>query len=384
VADLPSFPDLFRIGKTEALVRNRRLSPEEIDRQGSDLNILLAAPAAMADECIGQLAGLRADLFSGTARGDALDRLITDRYPDLIRKQAAPSYGYLTFSYSPAVSSAFTIPDGTVASTADGIQFITVGSAAVATGATSTRVPIRSVLAGANQKATAGKITNLISTLSGAPTSGMTVSNVTATAGGEDKETDGDYVVRYQKHYLAARRATTGAIEQAVLGVPGIVKATVYENLDTLGRPIGYVQVVVSDSFTEQFLTTSVLPATYATQLASLTTQIQSTLREWRAAGIGVTVTFASVVIQTVRLLLSYVAGADESAVNNIVLARIVQKINTLPPGQSLALEDLRSILRTTSGVFYTGGEVLSPVGDVVVQPQQVLRTSSTFVTIGA
>lgn len=174
-----------------------------------------------------------------------------------------------------------------------------------------------------------------------------------------------------------------GAIEQAVLGIPGIVKCTVFENLDTLGRPIGYVQAVVADSYTEQFITSSTTPATYATQLASLTNQIDQLLLEWRAAGVGVQIRFASVVIQTIRIILSYAAGADEDAVAAVVLSKMVQKVNNLAPGETLALEDLRTILRNTSGVYYTGNEILTPTGDVVPLPGQVLRTSSTFVTIG-
>jgi len=382
--DLPSFSTLFRIGKTEALVRNPRLSPEEIERDGSDLNILVAAPAAMADECIAQIASVRKDLYVGTAEGDALDRLITDRYPDLIRKQAAPSYGYVTFSFSPAVSGAFSITDGAVLSTADGVQFLTVGNTAVAVGTTSKTVPVRSMLAGYSQKASAGKINNLITTLVGAPTSGMTVTNASATFGGEDQEKDGDYAIRYTRRYLAARRATIGAIEQAILEIPGIVKCTVFENLDTLGRPIGYVQAVIADSYTEQFVTTAITPAAYASQLANLQVQIESLLREWRAAGVGVAIQFGQVVLQSCRILLSYVAGADQAAVNNVVLSKINQHINNLRPGETLVLQDLKDIVRTTSGVVYTGNEVITPIGDVVPLPGQVLRTSPTFTTVGS
>lgn len=384
MADFPSAQDFFRLGRTEMLVRNGRLSPEEIDRVGSDTNNLVASASAMADECIGQLASVRADLYVGTARGDALDRLITDRYPDLIRRQAAPSYGYETFTFSPAVVSAFSIPDATVFSTADGVQFISVGTTAVAIGATTARVPIRSILAGSSQKAQTGKINSLISVIAGAPATGTTVSNLSATFGGEDKETDGDYAVRYKLHYLAARRATVGAIEQAVLAIPGIVKATVFENLDSLGRPIGYVQVVVADSYTEQFVTASTVPATYATQLANLTIQIDRVLLEWRAAGVGVVVKFAAVVLQSVRLVLTYSAGADAESVNAVVLSRVVQHINNLVPGGTLLLEDLRQIMRTTSGVYYTGNEIITPTGDIVPLPGQVLRTSTTFTTFGS
>lgn len=220
--------------------------------------------------------------------------------------------------------------------------------------------------------------------IAGAPATGTTVSNLSATFGGEDKETDGDYAVRYKLHYLAARRATVGAIEQAVLAIPGIVKATVFENLDSLGRPIGYVQVVVADSYTEQFVTASTVPATYATQLANLTTQIDRVLLEWRAAGVGVVVKFAAVVLQSVRLVLTYSAGADAESVNAVVLSRVVQHINNLVPGGTLLLEDLRQIMRTTSGVYYTGNEIITPTGNIVPLPGQVLRTSTTFTTFGS
>lgn len=381
MTDLPTFKDLRRIGQTEALVRNPRLSLDELNRVGSDLDNIISAGAAMADEVVGQLASLRADLFVGTARGAALDRLITDRYPDLLRKQAAPSFGYETFYFGPAVVSAFTIPEGVVLSTADGVQFITATSTSVPIGTTSIQVPIRSVLAGASQKATAGKIVNLTTTISGAPAAGMTVSNVSATFGGEDRETDLDYAVRYRLHYLAARRATLGAIEQALLSVAGIVKVTVFENLDTLGRPIGYIQAVVADSYTEQFVTSSSVPATYASQLANLRTQLDQLLREWRAAGVGVVVTFAQVVIQPIRLSLSYVAGADEDAVRALVIASLVQMVNNLQPGAILTTDSIRDVLRRTSGIYYTGGEILSPIGNVVPLPGQVLRTSPTFTT---
>ncbi len=381
MTDLPTFKDLRRIGQTEALVRNPRLSLDELNRVGSDLDNIISAGAAMADEVVGQLASLRADLFVGTARGAALDRLITDRYPDLLRKQAAPSFGYETFYFNPAVVSAFTIPEGVVLSTADGVQFITATSTSVPIGTTSIQVPIRSVLAGASQKATAGKIVNLTTTISGAPAAGMTVSNVSATFGGEDRETDLDYAVRYRLHYLAARRATLGAIEQALLSVAGIVKVTVFENLDTLGRPIGYIQAVVADSYTEQFVTSSSVPATYASQLANLRTQLDQLLREWRAAGVGVVVVFAQVVIQPIRLSLSYVAGADEDAVRALVITSLVQMVNNLQPGAILTTDSIRDVLRRTSGIYYTGGEILSPIGNVVPLPGQVLRTSPTFTT---
>ena len=380
--DLPNFQDLFRTGRDEALSRNNRLTLEEIERKGSDLNILVAASAAMSDDVMGQLAQLKADTFAGTARFDALDRLILDRYPGLVRKQASPSFGYVTFSFSPAVASAFSIPDGTQLSTADGVQFITVGAVSVAIGTTSIAVPVRSVLAGAQQKAKPGAINSLLAQIVGAPSSGMTVSNTAATFGGEDRESDTDYVTRSRTYFLSQRRATKSAIEQAVLSIPGVRKCTVFENLDTLGRPIGYVQIVVADSYTEQFVTASTLPATYAAQLANLAVQIETVLEDWRSAGVGVQVVFATVVLQSIRVSLAYLPGVDQESVKTVVLARIIQHVNGLKPGEALNISDLRELAQTTSGVYATGNEIVTPTGNVMPRPGEVLRTSTTFTQV--
>jgi uncharacterized phage protein gp47/JayE len=382
MADLPNFQDLFRTGRDEALSRNNRLTLEEIERKGSDLNILVAASAAMSDDVMGQLAQLKADTFAGTARFDALDRLILDRYPGLVRKQASPSFGYVTFSFLPAVTSAFSIPDGTQLSTADGVQFITVGAVSVAIGTTSIAVPVRSVLAGAQQKAKPGAINSLLAQIVGAPSSGMTVSNTAATFGGEDRESDTDYVTRSRTYFLSQRRATKSAIEQAVLSIPGVRKCTVFENLDTLGRPIGYVQIVVADSYTEQFVTASTLPATYATQLANLAVQIETVLEDWRSAGVGVQVVFATVVLQSIRVSLAYLPGVDQESVKTVVLARIIQHVNGLKPGEALNISDLRELAQTTSGVYATGNEIVTPTGNVMPRPGEVLRTSTTFTQV--
>jgi len=377
VADLPTFDDLFRIGKLEALSRNRKLSASEFDRKGSDLNILTALSAAMADECVGQLANLWAASFAGTARGAALDRKITDIYPDLTRKQASPSVGYVTFSFTSGTT--FTIPDGTRLTTEDGIQFIVVGDAAVASTESTKRVPIRSSQAGSGQKAGVGKINSIMDQITSAPAN-ISVSNTAATFGGEDREEDSDYLVRFRLHYLAARRATKGAIQAAVLGVPGVVKCTVIENLDALGRPIGYVKAVVADSYTEQFANTAVLPVTYQVQEAALSSQIHSVLEEWRAAGVGVVVEVAKVVMQPIRVSLTYLAGVDEDSIRARVLALLIQYVNNLPPGTVLRLQAIKDTIAQVPGLYITGSEVISPIGDVVPEVNEVLRTSSSFV----
>lgn len=372
--DFPTSRDLFLRGRNEALWRNRQLSLQEIERQGSDLNILVAAAAAMGDECVGLIAQLSKNLYGPTASGPALTRLILDRYPGLTRKEAAPSYGYAEFSCTTAPTVDFDIAAGTLLSTPQGTQFITEEDATIAAGTTGpVEVSIRSVFAGATQKATSGSITSILTAFNNPPT-GLSVTNPSATFGGEDQERDTDYYERSKSFWSSARRGTLGAIEQGILATGGVTRATVFEHYDTLGRPIGYVQAVVADSFTDSFISQTV-PDAYVTQKAVLASRVQTNLEEYRSAGVGVQIVVASVVLQSIRLSLSFVAGADEDAVKAIVRTLAVEYVNGLAPGETLNVSRLQQAISTVTGLYYTGDEVLTPAGNVVPQPGEVLRT---------
>ena len=75
----------------------------------------LAVGVAVGDEVIGQLIDVIAGAFLDSARGEALDRLVFDRY-GLLRKQAASSLGTVNFITTTPTASSFTIPEGTVVS----------------------------------------------------------------------------------------------------------------------------------------------------------------------------------------------------------------------------------------------------------------------------
>lgn len=170
MADFPNQNDLFRIERDEILIRNSRLSRESVEREGTDVNILLAASAAAADEVVGQLTDVCAGNFLDAASGQSLDRLVFDRY-GLTRKPAAPSLGSVEFSTTVNNPSAFTIPAGAIVQTTDGIQFQVTSSTTFPSGTTGPIiVPVRSILAGIGQQAAIGTITNIVSPIVGQPT----------------------------------------------------------------------------------------------------------------------------------------------------------------------------------------------------------------------
>jgi hypothetical protein len=379
MADAPTFQELFRIARDEALSRNGKLTREVIERQGSDANVLMAAGAGAADEVIGQLVKTAADLYLDSAKGTALDRLVFDRY-GLVRKSAAPALGSVEFTTTAANPSSFAIPSGTKLSTADGRQFVTTASATFAAGGTGpVTVAVRSVLAGASQQARANTITSIADAINGSPDD-LRVNNALATAGADDEEKDEQLRERARQFWTSARRGTLGAIQSAALAVSGVRKATAFEAIDALGRPAGAVQLILADAFTEQLVAVSPTPAAYQAQSQVLADEVFGALYDVRAAGIYVQVQVAQVTLQGVSLGLSFQGGVNVDQVALQARATVAAYVNTLAPGSPLRVANLVTVLRTIPGLIVTGNEVISPAGDVTPDTLEVLRSSLSLV----
>jgi hypothetical protein len=379
--DFATFQDLFRIARDEVLARSAKITRDAVEREGSDANVLVAAACAVGDEVIGQIVDVESGLFLDSAAGQALDRLVFDRY-GIARKAAAPAVGLVTFSLPTPAVSAFAIPAGTVLQTSSGIQFITTTSSAVfGVGDTTLDVNVRSALAGASQQAGAATITNILTAISGAPV-GLTVTNTNATAGADDAEPDDALRTRARQFFVNARRGTVGAIEAGALAVPGVRSATAFEALDTLGRPAKSVELVVTDAFTSALVQAGVDPPAYQTQAQTLAENVFAGLVDSRAAGIYVAVTVAQVVLQPVRLALTFTAGADTNPVSAQAVAAIVNYVNALKPGAAFVAAAANAALQSVPNLVFTGDEVISPPGNVQPGILQVLRTSTSLVTV--
>jgi uncharacterized phage protein gp47/JayE len=378
--NFPTFDDLFRIGRDEVLARNAQISRDAVEREGMDANILIASACAMGDEVVGQLSDLASALFLDSATGTDLDHLVFDRY-GLTRKPAAASIGSIAFTTAIPSPTTFTIPVGAILQSADGVQFATTESTIYVAGSVGPLVVVvRSVLAGPNQNAKAGTITSIVSQISGSP-SNLVVTNPYATTGAAAIETDDALRERARRFFTTARRGTIKSIEEAALGVPGITQASAFEMLDAIGRSAHLVNLVVTDTFTEQFMDYSTIPPRYQTQSQAISATVFEALSDVRPAGVFVQVVVANVIIQPVTLTLAFTAGAS---VNDSALqarAAVVNYINTLSPGNPIVVADMLKLLRLVPGISYTGNEVLSPAGNVVALPLQVLRTSLGLVS---
>ena len=375
MADAPSYRELFRIARDEALTHNSRLTREIIERDGSDANTIISAGVAAADEVVTQLIRAEASTFLDSASGKQLDRLVFDRY-GLTRKPASPAVGSVAFSTTAATVSAFSIPVDTRLQTADGTIFLTTANGSFPSGSTGpVVVAVRSADAGASQQARIGTITSILDTISGAP-GDLAVTNTLATTGADDQEEDDSLRDRARRFFSTVEKGTLRAVEQAALSTPGVRTAVAFEFLDEFGRPDRATQLIISDAFTEALVDVAVTPAAYQTQSQVLAATVFQALDDVRAAGIYVDITVAKVTLLGVRLALSFQAGVDVDSVALQARAAIVNYINRLDPMANFIPADAVNTLRVVPGLIVTGAEIISPAGIVEPGTLEVLRTT--------
>jgi hypothetical protein len=378
MADLPTTQELFRIARDEVLLRNSNLSREIVERPGTDANALTSAGVGVGDAVVGQLAKAVADFYLRTAKGSSLDRWVADRYR-MTRKAAAPALGAVQFTSTGTPLVSFTIPAGTSLSTEDGVSFTTDADLAWAAGTTGPyAVAVTSTDAGLSQQATAGTITTIDSPIASAP-EGIAVTNLTATAGADDEETDAELQVRASLAYATQYRGVLKAIVRGALAVPGVNTATAFEYVDTDGSAARVVEVVIADKFTEQLINAATSPPSYQAQATALASTVAASLDDYRAAGIQVHATIANVAVETVSLRLAYLTGFDTEVVRAKAIANAIAFVNSLSPGASLIVADLKAAVRATAGV--ATADVALPAGDVIPTATVVIRTSSSYVT---
>lgn len=378
--DFPSFDELTAIATGEILVQNPQLSVEAVQREGSDANALVAAMAATGDQVVTQFATWSTGAFITTAQGDALDFVVFDRL-GLVRKAASVAAGTVALITTTPNPSPFTVPVGTLFGTADGRQYSSTSVATFPAGSTGpVFVPIRSVLAGLLQQAPPNTITSIIGSIPASP-SDLACTNPLATAGADDAEGDADFRARAMGYWLVAQRGTLAALQNAALGVPGIRRATAIEVLDSLGRPARIVQLIVADAYVDALATLGTVPPTYAVQSQQLTNAVVAAIQTVRAGGSPVEVIVAQVVLISVNLQLHFYAGSDPTAVAQQAQAAVVNYINALQPGQRLQLIALSQVFQNIPGLAFFGDEIVTPVGDIIPNPTQVLRTTLGIVT---
>lgn len=378
VAALPTREDYFQVGAQEVFARGAvrpartRLSPEAVFTEGTDINIILAATSAMADESTRHLALRMAALFLDSAEGEDLDRLVADRFsPTVVRKQAAPAVVPLvvTRPIPPSSGVATTLPIGTKVRTADGTEFALTQATAFPLNSSGPQTAnAQATLAGSGGNVNTGTIVQFVQTPGSPPDNTILVTNPEPASGGADVESDASLRERARDFFRTARRGTLAAIEFGALTVDGVVSATAEEVLGPLGLPSGDVRVFVADA---QGQSNSVLAA--AVVLA---------LQEFRAAGIIVQVVTTTPRFEPVSYRVAFRSGTDTNAAAAQLKAITVAAVSSLAPQETLQRSMLFALARSIPGAIVNNDAVETPAGDVVPGLGEVIKTRLDLVLV--
>ncbi len=372
---LPTREDFFQIGARDVFARaqlrakSTRLSPQAVFTPGTDINIIIAASSAMADEATRHL-GLRiAALYLDSAEGEDLDRLVADRFsPTVVRKQAAQAVVPLTFSRSipPSAGSPITYAAGRKFKTQTGIQYELVESASFGINA-SGPVTARAVasLAGEVGNVADGAINEFVDASSDAA---MVVTNLEPAAGGVDVETDASLRERARSFFLAARRGILSAIEFGALTVAGVASAVGEELIGPDGFPNGYVRIYIADKNGQAN--------------SVMATAVSLALREYRGAGVPVAVIVSSPQFLSVSYVVGFGVGVDQQRAIQQLKTLTVNAMSVLAPNEPLRSSMLMALARSIPGLVVPSTAIQDPLGDVFPDNGRTIRTTFDRVTV--
>ena len=365
----PSFADIEAIGEAEA----QSVRPSLVFADGDQSTAIVRAGAAMFDHVVGWFAQKIRAMFFGGAVGDELDEIIMDRL-GLARIAATAAYGSITFARSTS-GGAGVVPSGNQESTTPD-----------ATGASQTYLTDYDLafpstnfsLTVAATCATAGRAGNFDVTVMNPTmtiTDALSDSTITATAngfaGGNDAQSDEDYMRAAVTSWLTQRRATLGALETGVLeNVSGVAVAHAAEDEAT-----GIVSVRVAD---DDGLSTQ-----------EMVQSADVVLEDWRAAGVDVqTVGMHPSVLILAIAIMDYSDDFDVAAATPTIVDSIANRLSELRPGETLYLDEIRGAciapyatqiykLAFTS-ITLDGGSPRDPTADITPPDGKAIKLHMT------
>lgn len=368
MADLPTRLDLFALARDYIRQRATKLDVDLIDVTGSDINLFVGAISYLGHYLVRQIVSESSKLFLDSAQGDDLDRFAWDRY-QLARKGASSAFGEATFYRDTLIGGSGTILKDTIISTSSGIEYVTLIDTIFALNEYTVTVPIRSVLAGVEQSASANEIIIIRSPGDLFDTS-IKVYNEFATSHADDSETAEVFRERVRGFWTSARRGTLTAIEYGALQVPGIDSATAVEVITPNNDPARVVELYIADS--QGHASKAIIPL------------VEKELLEWRALGIQVIIYPTSVQYVAVKIHPTFKLGIQTDVLLEQLKSALSQSVSELGAGETLLRSKLLSVIELfqSRGLVPTVNTLVSPIGDLVPDKGKTIRLRSSDVEI--
>jgi uncharacterized phage protein gp47/JayE len=190
----------------------------------------------------------------------------------------------------------------------------------------------------------------------GTPTGGM--------SGGTDTELDTELRQRFANFLQSLTRATYQAVLQALQSIPELTSVSL---LDVTPMP-GFISVYIDDGSSSTVVSDEIKAI------------IESTLLDWRAAGIGVRIYMLDKVVDPVVLNITVDPTSVPADVQQAARQSIIALLAGYAQGQPLYLSKLVDTAFNVAGVLDV--KVLSPAADIIVGTHQAYRPSSVTVNV--
>lgn len=368
--DLPTRLDFFALGRDKVVQTAKKLDPAQVDVEGSDANLFVGIASVLADQVTRQLGYRTGALLLDGSDDEDLDRYAYDRY-GLTRKGASPARGTVTITRTALTAGAGSVPIGTKLATDTGVEYITTTVATFGALDSSATCNVRAAQAGKATQAGVGAIVRF-SQPQNLFDSTLSVTNPKTTAGGEDAEDDETFRARVRDFWRTARRGVLAAIEFGAKTVEGVVSAQAIESLTETGFPARVVNLYIADSS--------------GVSSDALAEEVRVALEDYRSAGIAVLIVTSIPLIVDVELALAFKAGVDTKTLSDEVVAAVVEFVNSIPVNGTLYRGQLFSVLQrfAADGLIPTEASVVAPVGDLVPDVGQTIRTTLANVRAAA
>ena len=358
--NIPTKSELFEITREVILAGQSKIDPAEIDREGSDINILCNVLAEMGMAVAYRGSAYAKAVILDLASGIELDEYGWRKYRE-IRKLANPAQVAVTASRL-ASGIDCTITAGDRFESPDNIVYI-ASNTYIVPGASLEYTGIEMYAAELGEDKALNADIVLAPQFAIADTS-VTFTTAEKAAGATPVESDNEYRERLRLFFINARRGTLEAIAWAAASVTGVKYAraeTVCQPYaDEYGRsiPAMRVNLYIAD---KNGACNSVLA-----------NDVLDKLEEWRGAGIPVRIVGGSLNEIEVTLHLSFATGIDTRLLSSEVTARL--KAIELAPGEILYIADIMKTVKGVAGVIIEDDGVREPSGDLIPVEGQIIK----------
>lgn len=325
-----------------------------------------------------QITLVAAAIRLSTSKGSDVDSFIKDF--GLTRLPAVIASVNVTFSRF-SNTSQVVVQVGAIAQTTTGIEFIVIADIAnpaynaslngyvMPIGQSNVTVPAQAIISGAAGNVSANTITVISTVIVGVDT----VTNPSAAAGGQDKESDDEVKDRFVLFLASLARATKEALEYAITITQDGIKYNLVENIDyTTGSPLlGQFWAVIDGG-----------NGSAPTQLQQ---NVLANLNRYRAFTIQPAVYATIATNVTITASITAQAGADSTTIINQAETNITNYIASLDVGESLKYNRLSGFIYDadpTNVISVDSLLVNGATSDITVDGKHSIVLTSVTITL--